>query len=256
MCKGEWTYKEIEDPACDFVGCCGSKTNPCSPENWLYMNQDTFSRCQRKQQSPVNIETNNSYLIMNETFAFENTKCNGSIILKNNTWQVDFNNDTCSLYIINNKWFLTNFHIHNSEHTINGEYLPLEMHYVHKNIVNDDLLVISLLVSGSNKDIFEPVLQIFKNDNETLINHINPYSLIDDNTSFYYYKGSLTVPPCQMTDDSIVNWIIMKRFLEVSHAQIQFFTEYLENISRSYHGRVNRPVQDILMDTVIYEYKM
>ena len=40
----EWTYKEKRDPACNFIGCCGDYiTNPCSPENWIYMNDDTFS---------------------------------------------------------------------------------------------------------------------------------------------------------------------------------------------------------------------
>jgi len=252
---GEWTYKERHDYTCDFIGCCGNDVaNPCSPENWIYMNDDTFSRCQNKQQSPIDIETHKTYNEMTDTFLFGNMNCNGTIILKNNTWQIDFQNDKCNISIFNHTWYLENFHIHNAEHTINGEYLPLEIHYVHKNSMDDDLLVISLLVSGSNKDIYEPVLQTFENDNSSMVNDVSPYSLIDENASFYHYQGSLTVPPCQMTENSIVNWIILKRYLEVSHEQIQFFTEYLEHISKSYYGRVNRPIQDILMDTIIYEY--
>lgn len=248
----EWTYKEDNDYVCNFVGCCGDETHPCSPENWRYLNQDTFSRCQNRQQSPINIETGSAYSIMDETFTLENTACNGSVILKNNTWQINFADTACTMNFLNTTWSLVNLHIHNAEHTINGEYLPLEMHYVHANIYNDDLFVISLLVSGSNKDMIEPVIELFKDNNN--LTDISPYSLIDEDPSFYYYQGSLTVPPCQNTDRSIVHWIILKQFLEISHHQIQYFTDYLEHISRSYYGRVNRPIQDILLDTTVYEY--
>lgn len=254
----EWTYKPTIDYVCNFIGCCGNLENPCSPEYWKYLNTDTFERCQHKQQSPINIELVNSYINIEYDLIFEENSCNGTVILRNNTWEIDFLEDKkCSAKTFENTtWYLYNFHIHSAEHTIDGEYVPLEIHYVHKD-TDKNIMVISLLVSGtSSKSVYQPLLQIFEqNKKKNSFVDIFPYSLIGQNPSYWYYRGSLTTPPCQTTNQSDVHWFIIKDYLEIPHQQIYFFTEYLNKINKSYNGHVSRPIQDLHQNTIIFSYK-
>ena len=250
----EWTYRPKDDFICDFIGCCGEENNPCSPDHWKFINYDTFSRCQTNQQSPINLESDKEYLKTTEPILFTQPYCNGTIVQKNNTWEVDFVQDEkCSVSISNHTWSLHNFHIHNAEHTINSEYYPLEIHYVHTDSDNH-LMVMALFVSGSTKMIYEPLLNVFRQNSTVSLNRIDPYSIIQENPSYWNYQGSLTTPPCQVSNDSHVDWFVLKDDLEINHHQIRYFTQYLEHVSKSYHGRVSRPIQDILQNTVITEY--
>lgn len=253
----EWTYKPSDDYVCNFVGCCGNDTVPCSPEDWIYINQQTFRRCQSKQQSPINIDLDSHFVPLEFPLVFEEILCDGKIVLRNNTWEIDFlKNNTCSVKTFGNTtWSLLNFHVHNAEHTIDNEYLPLEIHYVHQD--NDShVMVLSLLVSPSTTSLDEPLLHIIETQGHgSTMTDIAPYALITRDPSYWYYKGSLTVPPCQLSDDGEVQWFVFKDVVEVPQKQIYFFTQYLEHIPKSYKGRVNRPLQDILQETVIFSYK-
>ena len=254
----EWTYKPSVNYSCDFVGCCGNVHEPCSPEYWKFLSPDTFERCQRTQQSPINIELNDSFVPLEYPIEFENILCNGTIILRNNTWQIDFlEEQKCAVRTFRNTtWFLNNLHIHNAEHTINGEYMPIEVHYVHKDTTGLDVMVFSLFVVGTSTPFYHPLLSLFEDNNKNaVLQNIPPYTLLTRDPSYWHYKGSLTTPPCQVNNQSVVQWFVMKDFVEVNHKQIYFFTEYLKKISKSYKGRVNRPIQDILQDTLIFSYK-
>jgi carbonic anhydrase len=253
----EWTYRPTVNYTCDFIGCCGNIHYQCSPEYWIYLNPTTFERCQKKQQSPINIEINEQFIEFDYPIIFKDILCNGTVILRNNTWEIDFLEDKkCSVNtFMNTTWFLNNFHLHSAEHSINGEYRPLEIHYVHKD-KDHNIMVISILVSGTSKSYNYPLLQNFEinNNNVTLFN-INPYSIIDKDPSYWYYRGSLTTPPCQTNDNNDVQWFILKDDLEVNHNQIYFFTDYLKNISKSYNGHISRPTQEIHQNTQIFSYK-
>lgn len=253
----EWTYKPTVNYSCNFVGCCGSALEPCSPEYWKYLNPNTFERCQQNQQSPINIELNDSFIPLEYPIVLENILCNGTIVLRNNTWEIDFLEPKCAVKTFQNTtWYLNNMHIHNAEHTIDGEYMPVEVHYVHKDSTEENVMVISLFVIGTSTFFYHPLLSLFEENNkDTVLQNIPPYTLMTRDPSYWHYRGSLTTPPCQTSNHSIVQWFVMKDMVEVNHKQIFFFTEYLKKISKSYRGRVNRPIQDILQDTLIFSYK-
>lgn len=252
----EWTYKPTVNYSCDFIGCCGNILEPCSPEYWKFLNPTTFELCQHNQQSPINIEINESYIPLEYPITFQNFLCNGTIVLRNNTWEIDFVDDRCSVTTLGNTtWSLYNLHVHNAEHTIDGEYMPIEVHYVHKDS-EQNIMVLSLFVVGTSTSFSHPLLSLFEENNMTnTLRDIPPYTLITHDPSYWHYNGSLTTPPCQINNQSVVQWFIMKDIIEVSRTQVFFFTEYLKQISKSYKGRVNRPIQDIRQDTLIYSYK-
>ena len=61
-----------------------------------------------------------------------------------------------------------------------------------------------------------------------LINKLNKKNL-------YYYKGSLTTPPCS----EIVNWIVVHDPQPISKTQIKYFNDKWKNNQTFAHGHGN-----------------
>ena len=140
---------------------------------------------------------------------------------------------------------LVQFHFHApSEHTVDGEYFPMEMHFVHQ---ADDgaLAVVGLLMEeGSPNPGIEPLWANLSAGAGTeaaievpveFAEHVFP----DVGTGFYHYDGSLTTPPC--TEG--VKWYLRKTRTQISKEQIAAFT--------AVYDHNNRPVQ-ALNDRTLY----
>lgn len=118
---------------------------------------------------------------------------------------------------------LLQFHWHTpSEHTINGEYFPLEMHLVHR---RDDgsLAVVGVLVRDGTfnralADLFHDLPH--EEDEEREIHRFNLNRLVPHPGHTYRYSGSLTTPP--FTEG--VSWLVMTDPIEMSREQIRNFT--------------------------------
>jgi len=156
---------------------------------------------------------------------------------------------------------LDSFHMHwgktsdyGSEHTIDGEHFPLEMHFVHfscdekqiqvaiepANFLNDEdpylLAVVGILfeVSETNNPAFDVILaddvleKIRSPDDITTLNVTEGEAFITGldlsdlipsdirSAGYYAYEGSLTTPPCY----DIVRWHLMKATSTISEEQL------------------------------------
>lgn len=120
------------------------------------------------------------------------------------------------------------FHFHNeSEHTIDGEFAPLEVHFVHA-AEDGRLAVIGvMLVEGESSDTLGAVWDGLGGEAA-----FDPSGLLPSEHTTYRYEGSLTTPPCS----EIVSWIVMTEPVTVSAEQIAWFVER--------HPGSNRPIQD------------
>lgn len=205
---------------------------------------DKFSTCGGEVQSPINIVTESAENTGDmSAIQFNYGKSNVNII--NNEHTVQFNVTGENSFTVNDKEYkLLQFHYHaKSEHTINGEYFPIEVHFVHKHSDDDYAVIGAMFTEGAENELLKSYLDKFPTTKGeyTSEDMIDLYNLLPKNKSYFYYGGSLTTPPCS----EIVNWYVLKEPIEASKEQIEKFAEILNN---NY-----RPVQE-LNDRVIKEY--
>lgn len=133
---------------------------------------------------------------------------------------------------------LKQFHFHTpSEHTIDGEHLPLEMHFVHQSD-DESLAVLSVMFKeGEANDNFAniiPNLPQTKGESKHLEDEtVHLHMHVPENNSAFFYNGSLTTPPCSEN----VQWVVLKEHPTMSAEQIKAFSDII--------GPNNRPVQEL-----------
>jgi len=197
------------------------------PENWKNL-CDGFSDCGGNAQSPINIITENiSKVDTLVAIKFNYEKSGVNII--NNEHTVQFNISGNNNANLNGKDYkLLQFHYHTlSEHTVNGEYSPIEVHFVHKYSDTDFAVLGILFEEGESNSLFEKYLDKFPTSKGEFKSEdmIDVLSLFPNNKSYYNYKGSLTTPPCS----EVVNWYVLKTPLTASKQQIEVFSKILNN---------------------------
>jgi carbonic anhydrase len=133
---------------------------------------------------------------------------------------------------------LKQFHFHApSENLIKGKSYALEAHLVHAD-KDGHLAVLALMFQegAENKALARlwPSLPAHEGEKHALDQPFQVAQLLPAVRSYYRFSGSLTTPPC--TEG--VRWLVMKRPLTVSHAQVEMFTHLM-------HHPNNRPVQAV-----------
>jgi carbonic anhydrase len=137
---------------------------------------------------------------------------------------------------------LLQFHYHSpSEHTIDGQTYPLEVHYVHKDIIGRFAVVA----------FFYDVTTQCNPDLDPIVNAIsaipNPGSSVPISVKvhypiahhFWHYVGSLTTPPCL----EIVEWFVYKDVQPICSRQLQAIQSVMLSPN-------NRPIQNLNNRTV------
>ncbi|ESO96282.1 hypothetical protein LOTGIDRAFT_202179 [Lottia gigantea] len=251
-----------------------------SAASWGYENdgaatwKDTFATCGLNSQSPIDIQTEG--VVVNEDLGTVTlTGYGGSIAMNMSntgyTAKVVFNGD---LYVENGglpaKYKLDQFHFHwgsantnGSEHTINGNAYPMEVHFVH---FKDSLGSLGAAVSEpEGLAVLGFFFEINGTDNTVLDNIIDHLANITDPSgssevvldtqiledllpsklaNFYRYSGSLTTPPCSET----VVWTVFEDTIKISSSQMAKFRDMLSSEVDGQNNTINlqnnyRPVQ-------------
>ena len=131
---------------------------------------------------------------------------------------------------------LLQMHYHaKSEHTINGNYSPAEVHFVHKSDAGVLTVIGVMLEEGSSSNAaWEPFVKaIGTPQGTTKTTTFDWPAMLPTSLQSVRYSGSLTTPPC--TEG--VNWLVMKKPVALSKAQIDAITAvYSDNY---------RPVQPL-----------
>lgn len=157
------------------------------------------------RQSPINIMPSG---IINKNKKIINFNYKGKDIfsikhaLMNNNYH--FNVINPENYIVNfnnSKYKLIQYHFHKpSEHNLNGKIFNMEVHLVHKSLIDDHYLVVAYFI------LFDKSIKI-KNIFDDSINLKNRPALNlnkELDGKFYYYNGSLTTFPYSAN----VTWIV------------------------------------------------
>jgi len=205
------------------------------PENWVNL-CDGFSSCGGETQSPINIISRETTMVDSlKGLIVDYNTTNVDII--NNGHTVQFNTLGDNDLIIGEKAYrLLQFHYHaQSEHAVNGEKFPLEIHFVHK-YSDADYAVLGLMFEiGEENTLFKNYLSHFPTEKGSYTSEdlIQLKNLLPADLSYYYYSGSLTTPPCS----EVVRWYLLKNPITASKEQIELFSGIL-------HGNY-RPIMPV-----------
>ena len=196
-------------------------TEATAEEHLDYGNQDEWTFESGEMQSPINIETGAAEAMVED----------GSLTLDYAEEIIDVV-DNGQATIAGRSFELTQFHLHSpSEHTLDGEYFPIELHFVHK-AQDGRLAVIAVFFKeGTENAAFQSILDDVKANEESTVASglsLNVAELLPANKSYYHYLGSLTTPP--LTEN--VEWYVMANPVEVSAEQIAAFNEYYQGNNR------------------------
>ena len=221
---------EIHAPHFSYEGSQG-------PKKWAGLTTD-FSACGvGKSQSPIDISTTGAIGADLTDIAFNYTTSALNVLNNGHTIQVNY--DAGSSITVNGASYnLAQLHFHTpSEHKIDGESFPIEMHLVHISEEGGLAVVGVLFKEGAENEALAGIVDAIppsKSDVKTIEGKsIDANALLPSETLEYRYSGSLTTPPCSEG----VKWLVLKNPLELSADQLADFKDVL--------GTNNRPVQSL-----------
>ena len=127
---------------------------------------------------------------------------------------------------------LLQFHAHApSEHTLDGETYPMEVHFVHQNDAGELAVVGVMIEEDGENAAYSPVISAIRGSADATVERLGV--LFPEGSDYFTYEGSLTTPPC--TEG--VRWIVMEELVALSPEQVDTFEDV--------HGETNRPVQSL-----------
>ncbi|XP_067854107.1 carbonic anhydrase 5A, mitochondrial [Heptranchias perlo] len=258
---------------CNLVSCIQT-INTADQQEW----QNPMSVPSGTRQSPIDINpavTVYDPQLKPLKISYDPNNC---LRIRNNGYffQVEFedsnDNSVISSGPLKNHYRLKQFHFHwgsinnrGSEHTINNQVYPAELHLVHWNPVKcktideailseNGLAVIGVFLKlGKRHDGLQKLVDalpaVKHKDSAVDFFKFDPTCMIPSCSDYWTYPGSLTAPP--LTES--VTWVIMKDPIEVIPEQLAvfrslFFTSVGEKQKRMVDNY--RPLQPLLKRTV------
>jgi len=212
-----------------------SYTGEEGPNNWSHISEK-YKDCAGSAQSPINIDESKTIPAKKAHHLNVNYQ-NSDINIINNGHTVQFNiSKGNTIELDGKKYELKQFHMHSlSEHTINGEHLPLEIHFVNKADDGTYAVIGVFYEEGETSPFFDTFLNHFpkKVGEFKKAGTFNINQVLANTQHFYHYSGSFTTPPCT----EIVEWIVLKDKKTASKKQ-------LEKLHHLLHDNF-RPVQNL-----------
>ncbi len=124
---------------------------------------------------------------------------------------------------------LKQFHWHMpSEHELNGQKFPMEMHLVHRVGADGPLSVVGIFIKEGkeNKELKKMFADLPTQPDETrAITKFNLTRLLPDSLESYRYDGSLTTPDPSGVFQEGVKWVVLAEPVEMSQQQIDAFKQ-------------------------------
>jgi carbonic anhydrase len=198
-----------------------SYEGPTGPEHWGELDTASVVCKQGGAQSPIDLA---NPLRVPALAGLQLKYAPSKLTITNNGHTIQVNYDKGSSLVLDGKKFdLLQFHFHTpSEHTVDGRTFPLELHLVHQ-ATDKNLAVIGIMLAeGAPSTVLTRFWdRLPRAAGEVETNQtINAQDLLPRALDDYFtYSGSLTTPPCTES----VRWIVLRRPIEVSKAQIAAF---------------------------------
>jgi len=217
------------------------------PEHWGALTPAWLLTSVGRQQTPVAIDTDSAITMALPALNFSYAdNSNTPFVHNGHTVQVNFPSPaTNSVEVAGGTYNLLQFHFHaSSEHTIDGESFPLEMHLVHADASGNLLVVTVFIKEGAANAAYDQLVANVpsqpSNTSKTIAGPFDPLDLLPTDRGYYAYSGSLTTPP----GSEGVSFGLFKTAVELSAAQI-------EAIKTAIGVDNHRPIQPV-NDRVIF----
>lgn len=212
-----------------------SYSGSTGPEHWGEISKE-FTVCSSgRNQTPINL----TGFIDAKLPAIKFDYSGNATEILNNGHAIQINYSAGNTITVGEKKFeLKQFHFHSpSENQIEGEFFPLEAHFVHADKEGHLAVVTVMFKDGpANKALTSLWNQMpaEEGDKNTLSSAVNAKDLLPSNQGYYRFSGSLTTPPC--TEG--VLWLVMKNPVSISKDQIARFVRAMGHPN-------NRPLQPV-----------
>jgi carbonic anhydrase len=222
---------EAENRAPDW-----SYTGPGGVESWAEINPDYATCGMGQQQSPIDVGTADRTGTLPEV-KVDYLPLPLTILHNGRTVEVVVNNGS-RITLDGQVYELLQFHFHTpSEHMVDGIAFAMEVHFVHR-AAGGGLAVIGVLVKDGGLDpTLADVIAHTPPASATAQTYpdvvIDPSRILPPMTSFWYYDGSLTTPPCSEG----VRWMVQTAAKPMSLEQIATLAGAM--------GRNARPAQPV-----------
>ncbi len=198
------------------------------PDNWGTLDGKYAACSLGKQQSPVDLRAAIPADIANADVHWRTSRLD----VVNNGHTIQVNTSPGSFMVLEGRRFdLLQFHFHApSEHILEGEPFPLEVHFVHQSAEGDLAVVGVFLMAGEANPLISAIWDVAPADpGEVKTNTvIRPTDLLPSEAGAFRYAGSLTTPPCS----EVVSWVVLDEPVEMSEAQIEAFLGIYSNNAR------------------------
>lgn len=222
-------------------------SNQQEKSSWDYENTNweeiSDSECRSAVQSPVNIITEDIIEARLADIQYEYEPFSMKIVDNGHTIQV-FGTENSFITVEGTRYQFRQFHFHYpSEHKIDGEEYPMEMHLVHQEEGTSNLVVLGIFLeeSGTTNEFLQKVLSEIPSEEAEEVTTDVQVSLSDyipPSQVHYTYIGSLTTPPCTVG----VDWILFTEPIQASREQLDVFAEHYSDNARPVQPLNNRRV--------------
>ncbi|XP_038895507.1 alpha carbonic anhydrase 7-like [Benincasa hispida] len=193
------------------------------PANWGDLKQEWHECKTGRMQSPIDLLHKRVHIIPKfMDFKIHYKPTNATLKNRGHDIMLKWSDEAGYIEINGTQYFLKQFHWHSpSEHTINGKKFALEAHSVHQS-QNGNIVVIGILYRIGQPDYFLSTIkkhleEISETNKSKVVNEIDPSLLEIQNSLYYRYNGSLTIPPCTQN----VIWFIVKKVRSVAPYQVE-----------------------------------
>lgn len=233
---------DVQEPMAEEPVAAGT----AAVEEWNYENTNWGelgdNECATSVQSPINIQPDDVIEASLPEIEYEYEPFAMRIIDNGHAIQV-MGSENSAVVIDDIRYKFLQMHFHApSEHTLEGESFPLELHLVHRAEGTDNLAVFGVFIEEGDEnpslgDVFEEIPEELETEVETNVS-VNLTDFIPESDRYYTYLGSLTTPPCTVG----VKWYIFGSPLTASAEQIKAYTDLYDDTARPVQPLNNRRV--------------
>jgi carbonic anhydrase len=224
-----------------------SYTGLAGPLNWHGIGSGNMDCALGHGQSPIDIQPSTTKSVLGKQISLcIRSLRHGHLENLGTTLEVPVNG---SLTLSGHEYSLRQFHFHTpSEHRIDGEYYPMEVHFVFQDS-KQSLAVLGFLieVAGPGEKPLELLQNVFTNIDKvqstgstTATESLNFGPLVDHlhSSSVFQYRGSLTTPPCAQD----VAWNVVEKPIHIdvsTYRAVRHLIKFNARYSQNHPGDVN-----------------